>query len=72
MISEMIRIRREHGINSSSRCRILAAERSQYVAVIDDRVAVKLGSSLSWHPGRGWLEQPVCWGRDFAIWTRGK
>jgi alpha-amylase len=70
VISRMIAIRSQNGIHSASRCRIVAAERSLYAAVIDDRVAVKIGSSLAWRPGPGWPPDPVCWGKDFAIWTR--
>jgi alpha-amylase len=72
VISEMIAIRKQNGIHSGSHCEILAAERGLYAAIIDGRVAVKLGSMYPWHPGPGWPEQPVCRGRDFAIWTRGE
>lgn len=69
-ISRMIAIRRQNGISSRSSCRILVAEKSLYAAIIDDRVAVKLGSSLLWRPGRGWANDPLCYGKDFAIWAR--
>lgn len=70
VISRMIGIRKRSGIHSNSRCRIAAAGRSLYAAVIDDHIAVKLGSSLLWRPGQGWPRHPVCWGKDFAIWSR--
>jgi alpha-amylase len=70
IISRMIGLRKQNVICSGSRCKIVAAERSLYAAIIDDRLAVKIGSSLAWSPGPGWTSDPVCWGRDFAIWTR--
>ena len=70
VISRMISIRKQNRVHSGSRCEIVAAGRALYAAIIDDRVAVKLGSSMDWRPGAGWTEHPVCWGKDFAIWMR--
>jgi alpha-amylase len=70
VITRMIGIRKQQGIHCSSHCQIVAAEPTLYAAIIDDRVAVKIGSIYPWHPGPEWTEEPVCWGKDFAIWTR--
>jgi len=70
VISQMIDIRRRNGIHSNSACRIMVAEKSLYAAVIDDCVAVKLGSSPSWRPTGSWADRPLCCGKDFAIWSR--
>lgn len=72
VLSHMIALRQRNGIHSGSNCRIVAAQQALYAAIIDDRIAVKLGSCYPWHPGANWSDHPECWGKDFAIWSRRK
>ncbi|HDS84756.1 MAG TPA: alpha-amylase, partial [Phycisphaerales bacterium] len=47
---------------------ILAAQTDLYAAVIDDKIALKLGPA-PWQPeGDGW--QTALDGQDFAVWSR--
>jgi alpha-amylase len=66
-ISALIKIRRAAGITSSSAVSILRAEQGLYAAVIDGKVAVKLGGQL-WGPGAGW--KLAAQGPSYAVWTR--
>jgi alpha-amylase len=50
-----------------SRLDISEARRGLYAAVVDGRVAVKLGPA-GWWPGHGW--QLAVDGEDLAVWTR--
>ncbi len=66
-ISALIKIRRDAGITSTSSVSILKAEQGLYAAVIDSKVALKLGDK-DWSPGAGWklaAEGPSC-----AVWTK--
>lgn len=66
-ISRMIKLRKDNRLNSRSSVSILAATDGLYSAVIDGRVAVKLGSA-SWTPGPGWQKEME--GPTYAIWTK--
>src|SRR5262249_36987230 len=67
VIGELIRVRRFAGPHSRRRAAITAAEGGLYAAVIDDAVAVKLGSR-GWSPGHGWILAAD--GERFAVWAR--
>ncbi len=66
-IDAMIKIRIKNGINSRSSVSILAASDNIYAALIDGKVAVKLGSKL-WDPGNGWVKKIE--GQNYTIWTK--
>jgi alpha-amylase len=66
-IDHLIKVRRFAGIHASSGLTIKAAENDLYVAVIDDRVALRLGGR-SWSPGRGW--ELIVSGEGFAVWVQ--
>lgn len=66
-ISALIKIRRDAGITSSSAVSILRAEQGLYAAVVDGKVAVKLGDT-NWDPGPGW--RPAAQGPSYGVWTR--
>ena len=63
----LIGIRRRNGINSRSVVDIRAADAGRYAAVIDDRVAMKIGPG-DWSPGAGW--HLASDGEGFALWER--
>jgi alpha-amylase len=66
-IDRLIRVRKAAGIHSRSGIDIREAHKGLYAAVIDGRVAVKLGRR-DWWPGWGWeLEVDGEW---FAVWVR--
>lgn len=68
-IQTMIQIRKVNGIHSTSTLNIIQSQTDLYAAVIDDKVAMKLGSG-SWTPsGSEWVLATS--GVDFAIWTKG-
>lgn len=68
-IDAMIKIRKDNGLSSTSNLNIVAATNNLYAAVIDDKVALKLGSD-NWSPsGTGWTLKLS--GSGFAIWDKG-
>jgi hypothetical protein len=67
-IDAMIKIRKDNGLSSTSALNIVAATNNLYAAIIDDKVAMKLGSD-SWSPsGTGWTLKLS--GTGFAIWDK--
>lgn len=66
-INSLIQIRKRNGINSRSVVNIRAADGGRYAAIIDDRVAMKIGPG-AWSPGGGW--RLALDGSDFAVWER--
>jgi alpha-amylase len=67
-ISKMVSIRKEMGINRTSQLIILIAVRDQYVAEIDGKVIVRLGTNENYRPSDSWNERIR--GNGFAIWTK--
>jgi alpha-amylase len=66
-IVALIAIRKAQKLKRDSVVNIAAADDGRYGAIVDDRVAVKLGPA-PWDPGLGW--QVAVDGNDFAVWTR--
>ncbi len=66
-INELIAIRKAQGITSTSSLVIQAADSTKYAAIIDNKVAVKIGSG-SWTPGTGWTIAAS--GNNYAVWTK--
>ncbi len=68
-IDAMIKIRKDNGLSSTSSLNIVAASNNLYAAIIDEKVAMKLGSD-NWSPaGTGWVLKLS--GAGFAIWDKG-
>ncbi len=67
-IEQLIRLRRAAGLHARSTADIREARPGLYAAVVDGRVAVKLGGQ-NWSPGPGW--RLVLDGERFAVWARG-
>ncbi len=68
-IDAMIKIRKDNGLSSTSNLNIVTATNNLYAAIIDDKVAMKLGSD-NWSPsGAGWTLKLS--GTGFAIWAKG-
>lgn len=66
-ITALIKARRDAGITSTSKVDIKRAEQGLYAAVVDGRLAVKLGDK-AWTPGAGWTLAAD--GPSYAVWTR--
>jgi alpha-amylase len=66
-LERLIQLRRSLGIHALSSVEIREAAAGLYAAVVDGRLAVKLGSR-DWSPGGGW--QRAAEGEKFAVWTR--
>lgn len=66
-IDKLLKLRRSTGIHARSFVAIREAGPGLYAAVIDGRLAVKLGTR-DWCPGAGW--QVAVDGERFAVWTR--
>jgi hypothetical protein len=68
-IDTLIKIRKDNGLSSTSVLNIVAATNNLYAAIIDDKVAMKLGSD-NWSPaGSGWILKTS--GNGFAVWSKG-
>ena len=66
-IQALVAIRKAQGLHRASVVDIAAADDGRYAAIVDDKVAVKLGPG-PWDPGDGW--QVATDGNDYAVWTR--
>jgi alpha-amylase len=67
-ISQLMMLRKTMGLHAASAVDIRAAGKGLYAAIIDGRLAVKLGQR-EWSPGGGWalaVEGDRC-----AVWMRG-
>lgn len=66
-LKDLVFLRKEAGINENSAVEIKAADGARYAAIIDGRLAMKIGPG-SWSPGPGWTLRAH--GRNYAAWTR--
>jgi alpha-amylase len=67
-IRKLIEIRMENAITSVSHVAVQKADHNSYAAIIDERVAMKVGPEF-WSPaGSHW--RLAASGRDFAVWSR--
>jgi len=67
-IKTLIGLRKEQGITSTSTVAILQATTGLYAAVIDGKLAMKIGPN-DWSPGAGWTLRTS--GTNYAVWTLG-
>ncbi|MEO0971881.1 MAG: alpha-amylase C-terminal beta-sheet domain-containing protein [Pseudomonadota bacterium] len=67
-IKALVDVRQSQGLTSTSTVSIQAAQQGLYAAVIDNKVAMKIGSG-SWSPsGDDWLLRTS--GNGYAVWVR--
>lgn len=64
---ELCAIRRDAKIHSTSQLNIHCASHGLYAAIIDNKVALKIGTN-DWSPGAGW--KASCFGAEFCVWSR--
>ncbi len=65
---KLIALRKQAGITSRSNVFIEPDTQGKYAAIINDKVAMKLGPAAWSPPGAGW--QLALDGPDYAVWTR--
>lgn len=69
-IKALVDIRKGQGLSSTSEVSIQAAEQNLYAAIIDGKVAVKIGSN-NWSPaGSDWKIKTS--GNGYAVWVKGE
>lgn len=66
-IQALVKIRKQYKLNSGSQLNIVKAEQGLYAAIIDDRIAMKLGGK-DWTPGEGF--KLLASGDHYAIWGK--
>jgi alpha-amylase len=66
-IKKLIALRKKQGITSRSSVLIEPDTNGKYAAIIDGKVAIKLGPA-AWSPGNGWAV--ALDGPDYAVWTK--
>ncbi len=66
-IKKLIKIRKEQGLHSTSVVNIAKAETGLYAAIIDNKVAMKMGPN-DWSPGIGWTLSTS--GNQYAVWVK--
>ena len=68
-IDPLIKVRKDNGIHSQSSVSIQRSEQGLYAAVIDGKVAIKLGGG-NWSPsGTDWVMKAS--GNNYAVWSKG-
>lgn len=73
-ILQLIDIRRKHAINARSKVTIKKAAVDVYGAIIDDKVAMKIGPG-DWTPNAATgpkLYKVTCSGHNFAVWEKNE
>jgi alpha-amylase len=66
-IDKLIKVRKDNGLSARSSVDVREAKPGLYAALIDGKVAMKLGSA-DWSPGDGW--QLSVDGDKFAVWVK--
>ncbi|WP_310556499.1 starch-binding protein [Flavobacterium sp.] len=66
-IKKLIQIRKQQGLHSTSTVNIVKAETGLYAAIIDNKVAMKMGAN-DWNPGTGWTLSTS--GNQYAVWIK--
>lgn len=66
-IRELMDIRLNNGLHSESNVDIREARGNLYAAIVDNKVAMKIGPG-NWSPGAGWTLAAS--GNDYAVWEK--
>ena len=70
-ISTLAAIRARNGIHAGSKLLILLAEADAYVAVVDDKVMVKIGTRYDVGSVIPSDFHPAAHGKDYCVWEKG-
>jgi alpha-amylase len=68
-IDKLIKVRKDNGLSARGAVDIKEAKAGLYAAIVDGKVALKLGSN-DWSPGKGWVVSVD--GDRFAVWVKGR
>ncbi len=66
-LKKLIQVRKQFGLHTTSTVNILKAENGLYAAIIDDKIAMKMGPN-DWTPGTGWTLNTF--GNQYAVWVK--
>ena len=66
-IKAIVDVRKEQGLTSTSAVAIQRAEQGLYAAIVDGKVAMKIGPN-DWNPGAGWTLRTS--GNQYAVWSK--
>jgi len=71
VIADLIKVRRKYGLHSRSKVRVMAAKAELYAAVVDNKVAVKIGPR-NWSPNQILSEsfKLESSGHQYAVWGK--
>lgn len=67
-INTLMAVRKANAINALSTVSIQTATTSEYLAIIDGKVAVRLGSTNTMPSGSGWIENAS--GSGYKVWSK--
>jgi hypothetical protein len=67
-INTLMAVRKTNGINALSTVSIQVASTSEYLAIIDGKVAVRLGSTTTLPAGTGWVVNAS--GTGYTVWSK--
>lgn len=67
-INALIAVRKANAINALSTVSIQVASTSEYLAIIDSKVAVRLGNTTTLPTGTGWIENAS--GTGYKVWSK--
>jgi alpha-amylase len=70
-LTQLAAIRARNGIRATSTLRILAAEADLYLAVVDEKVLVKIGTRYDVGDALPSDFHPVAHGKDYCVWEKG-
>ena len=70
-LTQLAGIRARNGISATSRLRILVAEADLYVAVVDEKVMVKIGTRNDVGNVVPSDFHQVAHGKDYCVWEKG-
>jgi alpha-amylase len=70
-ISTLAAIRKRSGVHAGSKLRILVADADVYVAVVDEKVVVKIGTRYDVGSVVPSDFHPAAHGKDYCVWEKG-
>lgn len=67
-IKTLMAVRKTNGLNALSTVSIQTATTTEYLAIIDGKVAVRLGNTTTLPAGTGWIENAA--GTGYKVWSK--
>ncbi len=66
-LQKLVAIRKKYKLNSASKVKIVKADNDLYAAIIDKKIAMKIGPA-QWSPGDGY--KLLASGEQYAVWAK--